>query len=347
MACEDCLKTCNGIITPDKCIQYTGADIELLGVCQGDSLFEVEEIILNKLLELMDGTGITIEGLDMTCSLISGIQSTQETTVPILFQTLISAACSLQGQITIIETQINTGYSFDIDCLIGITPTSSRDQILQSVIHKTCDNDTRITNIESDYVKSSELCALVTSCIGSGPTVTDYNLRMIPGVVYPYVGSLSNFDNTGKGIVSVGFDKIYLMNGLNGTQDWRGRSPIGAIQNVPGGTLDPAVDPALPANVGTNYVINQKVGASSVVLSINQIPSHNHIVNDPGHRHQVQDYAGSSSGGNHIVGVTNSTIAGINTAMASTGITLSNTGSSLAHTNLQPSIASYYIIYIP
>lgn len=351
MSCVECLKNCNGTITPDKCIEYTGSDIELLGICNGDSLFQIETIILDTLLTLMDGTGITIEGLNLTCPLITGIQSTQDTTVPILFQTMISAICNLQGQVTTLQAQVDSGYSFDIDCLVGITPTSSRDQILQSVIHKVCDVDSRVTAIEADYVKASELCTLVDACLaGGGPTpVTDFNLRMVPYAVIPYIGSLSNFDNTGKGLVSTGFDKIYLMNGLNGTQDWRGRSPIGAIQNVPGGVLDSAVDPTLPANVGTNYVLNQKIGASSVSLLLAQMPAHTHHIFDPGHKHVISNL--NDQDGRQAGPSTENfyrTLSGnTDTNTSTTGITLGSAGGGLSHTNLQPSVGTYYITYIP
>lgn len=354
MACVECLKTCNGLVTPDKCIEYTGDTYDLLGICTEDSLFQVENVILNTLLTLQNGTGITISGLNTNCSLITGLLGFQIPTVPTLLQTLINASCSLQAQITTLSSQVNAGYTFATQCLIGVTSTSSIGQIIQATINQSCLNDTRITAIENDYVKQSDLCTQVTACIGSGGgggggTSTDFNLRMIPYSVIPYVGSLANFDNTGKGLASAGFDKIYLMNGLNGTQDWRGRSPIGAIQNVPGGVLDSAVDPNLPANAGTNYIINQKVGVSNVTLSISQIPSHSHFVNDPGHKHTIlnmNDQDGRQPGAS-----TESfyrTLSGnTDTAISTTGITIQSSGGGLAHTNTQPSVACYYIIYIP
>jgi len=356
MVCVDCLKSCNGIITPDKCISYTNGVYPLLGICGDESLFEIEGIILDKLLTLMDGTSITIEGLNTTCSLIANIQSTLPTTVPNLFQTLITASCSLQNQITNLSAIVTAGYSFNVSCLSGITPNSSRDQITQAVINKACDNASRITAIENDYVKASDLCDLVNDCInpgggGGGSTDTQFNTRMVPYAPIPYIGSLSNFDNTGKGLSSAGFEKVYLMNGLNGTQDWRGRSPIGAIQNVPGGVLDASVDPSLPQNVGTNYVLNQKVGVSSVALVISQMPSHTHAISDPGHKHGYTQVNGNSyTGGTSSIngsGANNPVNTTKNTNVSNTGITIGYSGSGLAHTNLQPSAACYYIVYIP
>ncbi len=351
MACVDCLKSCNGIITPDRCISYTGDAYVLLGICGDESQFEINEIILNKLLTLMDGTSITITGLNTTCTLISNILSTQATTVPNLFQTLIKASCSLQNQITNLTAIVTAGYSFNTGCLSGITSTSSRDQITQALINKACDNATRITSIEGDYVKASELCDLVDACInpgggGGGSTTTQYNTRMVPYAPIPYIGSLSNFDGTGKGLTAAGFEKVYLMNGLNGTQDWRGRSPIGAIQNVPGGVLDSAVDPYLPQNIGTNYVLNQKVGVSSVALLINQMPPHTHSISDPGHDHTINGYVGGGTA-RFAAAQGNYWYYNPKTSKSTTGISIGYSGSGLAHTNLQPSAACYYIVYLP
>ena len=342
--CVDCLQKCNGIITPDKCVQYTGEDIPLLGICQGDSLFEVEEIILSTLLTLMDGTGTTITGLT-SCPLVENILLLQTPTVPVLFQTTFTALCSLQTQVDAINVIVNAGYAFNVSCLTGVTGTSSRDQILQATITKTCSNDARLTAIEADYVKASNLCTLVQACITGTPS-TEYNLRMIPYVVYPYVGSLSNFDNTGKGLTSANFTRVYLMNGLNGTQDWRGRSPIGTVQNVPGGTLDTAVDPTLPGNAGTNYTLNQKVGASSVTLTIPQIPAHTHTVLDPGHKHRITGYVGGGSN-NFAAAQGNYWYLNPDTETAVTNIAIGSAGGGLSHTNLQPSISCMFIMYIP
>lgn len=345
MPCIDCLEKCNGIVTPDKCIQYTGEGSEVLGICQGDSLFEVEEIIIDTLESLLNGTGIVIGGLNTTCTLISNILGSQATTAPVLFQTLITAACSLQSQVTLLNAQVNNGYAFNTSCLSGVTANSTRDQILQATITKTCENTTAIAAIAADYVKDSDLCTKVAACLAGGPSV-NYNTRMVPYAPIPYVGSLSNFDNTGKGLTAFGFDKVYLMNGLNGTQDWRGRSPIGAIQNVPGGALDSAVDPTLPQNAGTNYVLNQKVGASSVTLTVPQIPSHTHSVLDPGHKHRITGYVGGGSN-SFSSGTGNYWYLNPDTELAVTNIAVGAAGGGLSHTNLQPSIACYYIVYIP
>ena len=137
-------------------------------------------------------------------------------------------------------------------------------------------------DVETNYVKKSELCTLVAACIPA-PGVTQYKNRMVPYAVVEYYGSLANFDLTGAGIPANGFEDIYLCNGQNGTPDKRGRIPVGAIQGVPGGALNPAVDPAIAGN--PNYALNGTAGANTVTLNSTQIPAHTHAntvaVTDP------------------------------------------------------------------
>ena len=99
---------------------------------------------------------------------------------------------------------------------------------------------------------------------------------MVPYTVVEYYGSLSYFNSTGIGNALLGWDKIYLCNGLNGTPDKRGRVPVGAIQLVPGNTPDPAVNPASDPLFNYNYAVGNTYGANSITLSGTQIPAHTH-----------------------------------------------------------------------
>ena len=98
---------------------------------------------------------------------------------------------------------------------------------------------------------------------------------MIPFTVLEYYGPLTNFDGTGAGITALGFDKIYLCNGLNGTPDKRGRVGVGAVDSVPGGPLDAAVNPAA-STFNPNYAVYDVGGANSVALITSQLPAHSH-----------------------------------------------------------------------
>lgn len=347
--CNECLNNCDPLVT-DKCTKYTGPTITALGTCYGDSIYEVDAIILQKLQDLLAATEINLEDLELNCPLNVQLfpeELSRPYTLLEVINKLLKEDCQLQTQISALVAAQPAPFSFDTACLTGTL--TNRDTILQSVILKVCNIDTRLAVIEGDYVKQSTLCSQVLACLPTPSAVTDFNLRMVPYAPIPYIGPLSNFDNTGKGLASVGFDKVYLMNGLNGTEDWRGRSPIGAIQNVPGATLDPVVDPSLPANALYNYTQHTKYGKNSEVLVASQMPLHSHIVTDPGHNHSVVEgnnnnggprpngYASNHSGGEQSYGTTTAT----------TGISLGNAGGSQAHNNVQPSIACLYIIYIP
>jgi len=172
---------------------------------------------------------------------------------------------------------------------------------------------------------------------------------MVPYVAYEYYGPLSNFNSTGIGLSANSFEKVYLCNGLNGTPDKRGRVAVGAIANVPGGTLDAAVDPTLPANAGKNWTLFQKIGASSVTLNTSQLPAHTHSIIDPGHDHLIPttNSGTASAGGDPVRGTLLGSANGRKVVKSTTGIVIESTGSTTPHDNMQPSIGAYFIMYIP
>jgi hypothetical protein len=175
---------------------------------------------------------------------------------------------------------------------------------------------------------------------------------MVPFVANEYYGPLSNFDSQGIGIASLGFNRVFLCNGANGTPDKRGRAAVGAIRSVPGPALDPAVDPSVDPN-NPNWGLGDKRGETFHILTPPEGPSHTHPVTDPQHTHDlgtggvVRTTAGGvgtlSGGGFNPGGVQ----ALLNTGSASTGITIGASGGNQPHNNIQPSIAAYYIMYIP
>lgn len=351
MACKDCFNNCEEI-TYDNCIKYTGEDIELLGICKGDPISKVEEVIIEKLLEFADGQGITLS--DLTLANCPELQTTLDGESPTLariVQLLWDNQCTLKG---LIEDLAPSSYAFNTACLTGLPANPKTEDILQAALNLLCSIKTTVDSFPTIYVKISDLNALVTQIIQNNtqtPTGgVSYKDRMVPYEAVPYFGPLSNFDNTGKGLASVGFDKIYLCNGLNGTPDARGRVIVGAVRNVPGGTLDVAVNPANPNNIQpVDYALNDKFGENFVKLTTNEIPNHSHPVSDPGHRHtlppkihQDGDSAGGEGGSNE-----KAPRVTLYTTTDTTGITIGAVGGGQAHNNRQPSIAANYIIYLP
>jgi microcystin-dependent protein len=124
--------------------------------------------------------------------------------------------------------------------------------------------------------------------------------------------------------------------------DLRGRVPVGQYEE------DPYFDTL--AGVG---------GQTDVALSSNQIPSHSHSVNDPGHVHTQtsmnDDFNNSAVGpnGGYSAFTTPSYPRSDSTGSvtwsqtinsASSGISVNNTGGGQTHTNVQPYITIQYII---
>jgi hypothetical protein len=352
MSCQDCFNNCPEILS-DQCVQYTGPTIPLLGICQGDQLSKFEAQIIQYLLSALDGTGITPKDVTLAnCSWLSDQLGTTAPTLNALLQLLINASCTLKDLVTAIQAQLSAGQSgtvWDLSCLSDLPDAPTSDQILQAVINLACSLNTTVTAIPLTYVKNSDLENLITpivqSIISSSQSsgTPQQNAKMIPYVSYEYYGPLSNFDAQGIGVTNLGYQKVYLCNGSNGTPDKRGRVGVGAIRGVPGGALDAAVDPAVNPN-NPNWGLNDKLGETFHTLTVNEIPSHSHQITDPGHKHS---YDGVGVDGRGADNAKNATPQTKQTATAKTGITIVATGGGQGHINYQPSIAANYIMYIP
>lgn len=375
--CSNCFNGCAEIVS-DQCVRYTGVDVPLLGIQNGDSLSFVEQALITFLTAALDGTGIkpTINPT-IICELVNKyLPDCEDLNATNLFIALIKAACDLQEQIDAIVADIAVIEApYTVECLTGVTGTDGTHAILQAVITKLCTVATDLAALEIDvdtnYVKKSELCALVAACTPS-PGVPQYKDRMVPYTVVEYYGSLANFNAAGIGILANGFDKIYLCNGANGTPDKRGRIPVGVTTVTGGGAFNPAVDPANPDN--PNYALNGTGGANVITLLPTQMPAHTHIASsiptDPGHSHLL---VGAIASGSTAPDVTPSTyidfrhdlddnlsyrMTGSNTLPTlgkseskQTGISItttnSSTGGGQSHSNIPPVLACYYIMYIP
>lgn len=356
--CKDCLQNCPEIIS-DQCVQYTGPDLLApFNVCQGDQLSIYEANIVAAIQSLADGTNTLPTSISITaCTWFQQQFGTLTPNINNLLQTLINGECSLYSQIIALAAQVSSfqsGSVIDTACLSGLTNTPSLPEIVQSIITLLCNINTTVNAFPSTYVRNSDLTNLVTTIVnninGGGGTVSQFNSRMVPFTAMPYFGPLSNFDSSGGGISSLGFSRVFVCNGLNGTPDLRGRVPVGAIRNVPGGALDPSVDPTVSPN-NPNWALNDKGGETFHTLSSLELAAHTHPVNDPGHSHVSnigEDFKQGGSGGNAVL----STVAlrGLfpqPTLSATTGISIQTAGGNQPHNNIQPSIASYYIMYIP
>ena len=364
MSCSNCFNGCSEI-TSDQCVKYTGINIPILGIKTGDSLSYVEQTLIGFLVSTLDGTGIKIDvAPGILCELVSSnLPTCGDITAVDLFNALIKSVCALQVENGAITGRIdNIDSTYDVNCLEGITNTSSTHEVLQSVITKLCGIDVSLSALQIDlstnYVKLADLCTLVIACIQQitpeeNPTSNLQYLKMVPYTAVEYYGDLSVFDSTGKGIGD--WVNIYLCNGNNGTPDKRGRVAVGAIQNVPGPALNPAVS---PGGFNPNYALRDIAGANSVTLTTLQMPAHNHpgsnVVTTISPNPHTHGYTSGSrdtdgwSGDNDIdnLGPIALETAGV-TLTADSTLTLVSEGGGQAHSNIQPSLACYYIMYIP
>jgi hypothetical protein len=318
----------------------------------------------------LDGTGIKITiDPDILCPVISdNLPTCGDLTAVDLFNALIKAACFIEEQVLALEAkfaELEQGYG--IDCLEGSPDPTSTYEVLQAVINKVCaledDLAALAIDVDANYVKLADLDTLIQAYLDSLPGGSNQNyLKMVPYTAIEYYGPLSNFDSTGKGLAALGWDKIYLCNGANGTPDKRGRSPIGAIQGVPSSApLSPVVDPTYG---NFNYDVwpggNSTNGTNTVTLTGAQIPLHTHpataISTSTPHNHGWTGLYGDGypdgSGDRTTTGSPNSYVRDTQelsvTVTVDTTVTVApQTSGGQSHANVHPVLACYYIIYLP
>lgn len=375
--CSNCYNGCTEIVS-DKCVKYTGIDVPVLGIKTGDSLSYVEQALITFLTSTLDGTGIKIDLGDIdVCALVQNYLPTcGDLTIVDISKALIEAACDLQEQVDAIDATLATlNADYTIGCLTGVTASSDTHAIVQAVINKLCQVQVDLTalalNVSTNYVSVADIDAYIQAYLDSIGSSTLVSNKMVPYSVLPYFGPLSNFNGSGAGIGD--WQKIYLCNGQNGTPDLRGRTLVGTTTGMFGGPLAPAVDFNIPGSGSPNYTLGSVAGANQVTLDVSQIPSHTHsatavsTVSPATHSHLTVSEgtsiglnandpidAGYSSGGN--LGYSLRSAAGVTanvgktndvTISATTVVSNANIGGGLAHANIQPSIGSYFIIYIP
>lgn len=353
MACTNCFENCGDNHTSDRCVEYTGDPIPSLNICKGDNLSIVETAIINGLISSLNGTGITLGDITLAnCPYLLQKFIGKNPTLINFIQLLIDSECELKALIDAINTQLGSTATFSTGCLSGLPAKPTPNDILQALILDYCNIKGLVTAFPTTYVKLSDLTNLVTQIIANlgltgGSTAIQYANYIPLKTAMPYFGDLSGFDNTGKGLAASGLLGLFLCNGLNGTPDLRGRSIVGAIKNVPGGSIDAAVDPSIAINPNTNYAVFDRFGENYHLLTTSEIPAHTHTVNDPGHKHTQTVFQAINNGGPVPVGFanTNNNLTGSYfTLNATTGITLASTGNGNRHYNVQPSIAALWII---
>jgi microcystin-dependent protein len=384
--CKNCYNGCDPVVS-DKCVKYTGPSIVEFGIEKGDNIYSVLQVLLNTTKTFLSGKGINISlEADKLCELITeNLPECAECSgynLEDLLGAITSSICFLEQKSSDLDDRIDEiNAPMDIGCLEGVETTSGANSILAATIGKLCslvlEVEEIVLSLENEYVKVSEIDNFISEYI-SGESALIKN-RMVPYVAMEYYGPLTFFDGTGKGTGD--WVDVYLCNGQNNTPDKRGRTTVGAIVGMGGGVLDTEVNP-VSSTFNPNYALGSKQGTNSVTLNANQIPSHTHTleINSGGeHTHYmaVSNTALTNNSGSLYDGTDPErkerglasraaelssdvfdyelgTIAGAvdagktssNGSHTHTG-TAQASGGNQAHSNIQPTIAAYYIMYIP
>jgi microcystin-dependent protein len=367
MSCTNCFNGCAEIVS-DQCVRYTGVDVPLLGIHNGDTLLTVENAIISFVTPFLDGSGIKpLIDLDIICDVVRQYIPTcvecNGFNLNDILSAIIKAVCDLQLQINNVVADIATiEADYEVDCIEGVTANAGTHDVLQAVITTLCevqaDLATLSLDLSTNYVRIDQINNYIAAYLASTEPADLIRNRMVPFSALEFYGDLiGKFDATGKGFGT--WIDIYLCNGENGTPDKRGRVAVCAIADMGGGDLDIEVDPTQSA-FNPFYVIDQPEGDNFTTLDVLQMPSHRHtataVSTDVGHVHD--NYQGTTqpaSGAPAYTSGDDTTInkmpnppkTGSGKAIITTNVTILDTGGNQPHGNVQPVYPCYYIIYIP
>jgi len=364
MACQNCFNGCAEIIS-DKCVKYTGVDILPLDIHTGDTLLTVENKITEKILTLMNGTGIIpiLDSADICLVVQELLPCCPPFNLNDILTVYVKAICrldekneELKADVRILQIAMeDLNADYDISCLEGVDVTSDTHDIVQAIIDKLCSVE---ADLQSNYTRTDDLDDFIAAYLAGLPSAGVNSSKMIPFIAYPFFGDVSLFGGTGAG--SGVWDRVFLCNGQNGTPDLRGRTLIGATTMGPP-PYNSAVDPALVGN--PTWVAGGSQGTNSVILNNSQLPAHTHSATSTPSglmNTQVpflQQRSGNPPSPPAILTYTTTNDASAIRVLESNTInplgliittTIGNSpGAGGAHPNYQPGTGTNYIMYIP
>lgn len=370
--CSNCYNGCTETIS-DQCIRYTGIDVPELGISTGDPLSVIEQSLTTFLVSTLNGSGIKIDlsSIDVCTAVQQYLPTCGELSIADISKALIQAACDIQDQVDAIDATLavlNADYT--IGCLTGVTASSDTHAIIQATITKLCSVDASLTFVIgqlSSYALKSEICTLVDDCLNNNTVAALASTKMLPYSVIPYYGPASGYPTVSDGFNSTGAGygywlNVYLCNGGNpGVPDLRGRVAVGAT-DMATATWPAQTNPANPGNLTYGYKDpgTEVQGTNTIQLSLPQIPAHNHtgstattIISPNPHSHNydtrtTNNRAQFSSSEREVTTWATSTLATTSVNLtATTTLTILPQGQNEAHSNVQPGLAVYYLIYIP
>lgn len=374
MSCSNCFNGCADTIS-DQCVRYTGVDIPGLSIHNGDNLLTVENAITDKIIKLMDGSGIIpiIDTIDVCALVHSYMPCCPPFDLNVVLTALIQSICAIDVRLLTAETNIstlqgqmttlNSDYTIP-SCITGTPSSTDTHQIVQVVMNKLCSLD---ADLHTNYVRIADINTYIAAYITGQPAATKYNTRMIPWVPYPiFLIPAGAFDSNGAGIVGSPWENIYFCNGTSkaGIPDLRGRVVVGSTAMGPS-PFDAAINPNTPGN--PVWAIGDKNGVNVVPLTLDQMPDHTHVVtinpttNLTGHVYHISESFNTAGFVDGVFTKFTGQIDGLTPHDTDSGDTsgvyidvnhthtntVTHAGQGVAHPNIQPGIGAYYIMYIP
>ena len=373
MSCQNCYNGCTETIS-DQCVKYTGIDVPELGISTGDPLSLIEQSLTTFLVSTLDGSGIKIDLSSINiCTLVRSYlpacSTCSDISIADIAKALIETSCDIQAQVDAIDatlTVLNADYT--IGCLTGVSNSSDTHAIVQATVTKLCSVDASLAfviNQLPSYALKSEICTLVQQCT-SETVAASASSKMLPYSVIPYYGAISGYPTVADGFSGTGagygyWVNVYICNGQNpGVPDLRGRVAVGSTDmgsvNWPSQT-----NPSTPGNPTYGYKTSTSIqGTNTTTLSLAQIPAHNHSgsgatssisPNPHSHGYTTRVNNGRAQYSNSEREVTTYAASDFQTTAVNltvaTSITIVPQGNNEAHSNVQPGLAVYYLIYIP
>lgn len=360
--------------TPDTSVIYTGPAIPSLGICTGDTLNEVEAVVLQKLVDYSTGVGIHIPDIDLTaCSLFSQFVTCCSDTcsdLNCLMHVIFDSLCILDNRLKVVEDYINDlkAGPYNTACLTGLSANPTLKEIIQKLLIDYCALKAQVASIQNQLTTLTTglpttignfLANALQSCQGSGgmtksgtgASFTASFKGFVPvGGIIPYGGPTAGlFDTTGLGLANTPVCGWALANGNNGTTNMVEQVPVGAGTGVMGGTT--------PSNAsGSNYTLFQKFGEAFHTLSGAEIPGVSFSGSTSSSTGSVQyfqvsrkhaqtgdntmGYMGDGPGTSTAAGIPNGTL---NFTIPGQSFSGSTGGGGGKHENRQPSTALLFI----
>lgn len=366
MSCNSNNSGCAFPVTSSNCVSYQGEPVPILGICKGQNLSCLMEIILEQLVAVTDGSGIVLSEITSDCDFISTQLAGKNKSLFNLIQVLINSSCTLKELIDNLSLEVNTPNSYDLKGIIEPT-SNSTPGVLQGTINELYILYNTVGNITSglgnnsiqeaiDVSVGNALINKISSPTGITSTGSGNSAQInIVGIVPPYCpipcfAPLANWESNGKGKVGTQYEG-WIIVGTNGTSqfDMRGYTFAGAT-NIPGINFDTSlqstVNPITNGDPDYGTSIGNRKGQVKHQLSTSELPSFSVTGTTEPHSHTLENTQLSVPAGESYqsYNVLTDNGNGIQVSPETVDFTSDSVGQGVKHENRQPTIYGYFIM---